>query len=244
MSDITIKLIDDILQIFENQSQKGLLVFVVGRSGAGKTTLGENFKKTHNWLHFDCDQWAYGQDPLHDSGKTIAPQSLKNRSKELIDAYDNLAVKNGYQALFKGENPPLSVWKPYYTLLAKEILKVRSKYNDKNMICSQSVYPYCVREYLRSVLCPELIFIVLNTPTELLTKRIIDRDTKSAAGRGWTLKEYIDSFPGDYTIEKYKNEIAVRFIGFEQMQKNEPKTFQIDVDENMTTDEVLHATEK
>ncbi len=37
-------------------------------------------------MHFDCGQWAYGQDPVTDSGKPIDPESLNNRSKELIDS--------------------------------------------------------------------------------------------------------------------------------------------------------------
>eukprot|EP01084_Bolivina_argentea_P236117 397117_1 len=188
-SECAIKLIDDMIKIFNKETTNGHFIFVVGCSGAGKTTLGENFKNRHNWIHFDCDQWAYGQDPTKDSGKPIAPESLKSRAPELIDVYDKLAVEKGYSALFKDETPPLSVWIPYYKMLANKIMETRAMYNNKNMICTQSVYPSCVREYLRSVMNKDLRFIILNTSNELLTKRIIDRDTLNAKEKGKTLEE-------------------------------------------------------
>eukprot|EP01084_Bolivina_argentea_P236116 397116_1 len=238
-----ITLIDNILKIFDDDTMKGRFVFVVGCSGAGKTTLGENFKKVHNWIHFDCDAWSYGQDAVHESGKAIAPESLMKRSNELIEAYDKLAVEKGWLALFRGENPPLSVWTPYYSLMAKEILKVRAKYNYKDMIMTQSVYPFCVREFLRSILGKELVFIILNTSKELLTKRIIARDTKNAKTLGKTLQQYIDSFGRHTSFEQYEKQVGSRLIGFDVMRTNEPNTFQIDVNEKMTVDDVFHITQ-
>eukprot|EP01084_Bolivina_argentea_P254821 428475_1 len=72
-----------------------MLIWVTGRSGCGKTTLCENLKKSNNFIHFECDQWCNGGDPVLDSGKTVNQEysSFKNRSKELVDAFDNKWTK-------------------------------------------------------------------------------------------------------------------------------------------------------
>ena len=56
------------------------LIWITGRSGAGKTTLGEHFKTRKDCIHYDADQFAKGNDAVIDSGKTIEKHHYEKRS--------------------------------------------------------------------------------------------------------------------------------------------------------------------
>eukprot|EP01084_Bolivina_argentea_P078856 143094_1 len=227
----------------KNNAKKdiGRLIFVTGRSGAGKTSLGESFKALDNFIHFDGDQYSYGAHPIKDSGKIITTDTYSNRSKELIYAYDTQAHKNGYDALWRDEKPPLSVWTPYYKLLAEEIKKVQSIYNDKNIIITQAAYPFIVRQYLRDILGNQLIFIIINVSTDILIKRVMDRMTKEGAEIGQTLEERVKSFGA--TMKQFEQQLVICMKGFDLKQNNEPNTYQIDVDANMSSDQVFQTAQ-
>eukprot|EP01084_Bolivina_argentea_P257118 433107_1 len=222
----------------KKKSTQTKVIWITGRSGAGKTTLGENFKSLSNYIHFDADQFAHGKDPVKDSGTTIEKTHGSNRPKELVDAYDNLAVKEGYHGIFQGKKPDISVWTPFYDLLIDEINNKKSQYPGKNIVVTQSVYPRYVRDYLRDILKNDLIFIIIDASLDLLPERHIIRAHERAAEIGQTADEYLKQF--GYSIEKIKSEVApMTEKGFEPMEENEPNTFQIVVNKNMSKNDVF-----
>ena len=220
------------------------MVFIAGRAGAGKTTLGEHFKTRSDFIHFDADQFAYGNHAVNDSGRTIQAKDRKKRSQKLVDVYDNLAVKEGYYQLFKGETPDLSVWTPFYDLLIAEIMKTKMKYQNKNIAISQSIYPRSVRDYIRKK-CDKYntYFIILYPKLELSTQRVSSRTYDLAAEIGKTVDEYLKDH--GTTLKKLQEETAPMIQkGFEKMEKDEPNTYQIDIDEKMTKQDVFKQAQK
>jgi len=113
-------------------SSLGKLVWITGRSGAGKTTLGENFKKLDDWVHFDSDIWVNGGDPLEDSGQIPTKEMLEKKDPVVGSIYTEMVMK-GFMALFNDEDPDISVWKSYHVCLCSAIIQVREKVKPKNV---------------------------------------------------------------------------------------------------------------
>lgn len=91
-----LNLIDETLHFVET-SNEGKLIFITGRSAAGKTSLGEAFKTLDNFIHFDGDHFTYGfGDPILDAGKTFDGKKVK-RNKEIQEAW-GLASSKGFSA--------------------------------------------------------------------------------------------------------------------------------------------------
>ena len=40
------------------------LVFLAGASGSGKTTVAEQLRSGHGFVHLDGDAWMHGMDPV------------------------------------------------------------------------------------------------------------------------------------------------------------------------------------
>lgn len=100
-----LELIDALLQSIDvNASTRPHFLFVTGPGGSGKTTLGENLKKQHGFVHWDADQWLNGTHPIRDSGKPINLDSdaFRNRSAAIAKAWD-IATRCGFYKLFKGQ---------------------------------------------------------------------------------------------------------------------------------------------
>eukprot|EP01084_Bolivina_argentea_P111152 198409_1 len=215
------------------------LIWITGPSGAGKTTLGENFK-TRDCIHFDADQVAFGGDPIKDAGNyKELRNNKKKRSKKLVDAWDT-ATQKGFKALFKNETPDLSVWKPFYEILVPKIKSFASQNPDKMIVITHAVYQRCARDHLRLMFNDEynLTFIILNTKVELTSSRIISRYDDLAANAGQTVEQYLNAMGS--SIEKVKKSAESYRRGFESKHENEYNTYQIDVDENMAKQDVFN----
>ena len=206
-------------------------IFITGRSGAGKTTVSESLKNEYNFIHFDGDQFPYGNNPIKQSGQVITGQHKENMTNNMKQIYNELMVKKGYFALFEGNKPDISVWKPFYTLFSNEIIKQRKIYPNKNMVISHAVYLREVRDLLRELLGNNLIFIILNTSTDLLLKRKLIYIEETAQRIGKTGKEYLKSLGSSF--EKATKTITMAYNGFETIQYNEMNTYQIDINQFM-----------
>lgn len=122
--DRLIDLIDANEAIESPDNTQQYVIFVTGRSGAGKTTLGESFNVLPNFVHFDGDQFAHGADPVNQSGKGAEKELLATREDKLVNVYDNLLVPKGYYAIFDNKDPPLAVWAPFYEQMIAKLKQV------------------------------------------------------------------------------------------------------------------------
>ena len=164
----------------------------------------------------------------------VSDDSYNKRSKEMRDACRKM-MREGYFKLNVDEKPNLNVWIPFYKLLCDEVLKIKKKYPSKNIIITQSVYIYEVRKYIRDYLGNNLLFIILNTDSNLLVERIIERHSAQAKELGQTFEEYQGK-----TVDEFKKNCALWSKGFELMVKDEINTYQIDIDKNVTINHVFN----
>lgn len=246
-----LNLIDETINLIQNGSKssnktppKGSgkkLIFITGRSAAGKTSLGQAFKSM-GFVHFDADQFAHGNDPIKDAGKPHDPRDKLKRSKELEAAF-TLCTKQGFEALFNGESPDLSVWTPFFSMLCVEVGRARDKYKDKDMVVTYAVYLRSIRDYIRKTLKNENVtFLILNPPPALLADRGMKRVLEVAEKARKTPQQYLQEWGID--LDQIKGMQFRMTNGFEVKQMDEPDTVQIDVDKQMSKEDVFEEAKR
>ena len=110
--------------------------------------MGEAFKTLDGFIHFDVDQLSHGfGDPVLDAGKTFDGNKV-TKNKEMQKAF-GVASERGYNLLMKGEPTELSAWTPFYGLVLDEVKRARNRYAGKHMVVTHSLYPRCVRDWIR-----------------------------------------------------------------------------------------------
>ena len=239
-----LKLIDEALSFIESSCSCGRVIFITGRSSAGKTTLGAAFKTLDDCIHFDVDQFAYGNDPVIDAGQPIRGSDKEKRSAELREAYAS-ACDKGYKALFAGESPPLSVWTPFYSMVLARVKQARAQYGSKHVVVTHSVYLRAVRDYVRDAFAGDVTFVILNTSRDLLSDRAVNKIHELAARVNVSPQQYLDEHATGTTVEGQRKSIQMVANGFETKQEDEPNTFQIDVmDETMDKTDVFNVARK
>lgn len=237
--------IDDLISLVDVNSNITVkdtrMVFIVGASGAGKTTLAENFRKSEkDCIHFDADLFMLGSDdPI--SRRYPDANAMKNRSPQLTKAFDLLMT--GIESVNHGHKPTLCHWKPFYDLVIPQIKRARLAYPNKHMVISHAVYPKIVRDYIRNQFGNELSFIIINTHRDICTERRRSRLNESIAAAGAAaIEEFLLNGMGS-SIKEQETRWSKASHGFEIMRDDEPNTFQIDASK-MTKDEFFAAGQK
>lgn len=212
------------------------LIIITGRPAAGKTTLGEAFNTLDNYIHFDVDHFTNGKDPVLDSNKIMEKKDELQRSNALMVAVE-LSKKHGFQALFDGKSTDLAVWTPFYSLVCDEVKRTRVQFEDKHIVITHAVYLRSVRDYIRETLGGEVTFLILNTSTNLLPVRGVNRISEIAKRNKQTPQQYLDQW--QVKLEDIHAKMVRNQRGFELMQQDEPDTFQLDITENMSRADVF-----
>ena len=102
---------------------------------------------------------------------------------------------------------------------ADDIYKHRTRFKDANIVIAQCVFTKNQRNCIRKILGPELIFIILNLNDECQFERIEKRHGKSVG-------------------QEYKNTLMNYAKLCESAAHSEPNTYNIDINENMTSKDV------
>lgn len=226
----------------------GKLLFVSGLSGAGKTTLGELLKSEDNFAHFNVDVWAFGGDPIAQSGEVPNPAMMEKRDPNIKEAFDNM-IENGFKKIASGETVDFQVWENFFSKLVIDIKAARNSLDDKNLVVTFSVYLTSVRDYLRQQLGEDLAFIVLNPSIEHVGIRKVDHLRNTAATRGQSLSQFLRSFNPDSNAPELDEDTIIQLltdqakagaVGFEPATSDEPRTLAIgDLTPNEIREEVL-----
>lgn len=182
------------------------ILFITGRSGAGKTFLGDYLESYCGFKHIDGDSWMHSPVPEH------------KRATELF-------VTSFFGFIFQGKPAPPELWTPYYSIVCDQINILAQQDPTSKLAVSLSVYPRAVRDYLRSRLPPHLKFIVIDCPEEECVKRHFQRTSAYAKVHGMTLQEHWESEnKSAFTPETFTAWGKLLSTGFEPASPLEPQT--------------------
>ena len=152
------------------------IIFVTAWSGCGKTTTGDYLGTCRGFLHVDGDE---------DMRKSGVPE-LVAATQALIRAFSDY--------WFKDKSAPTGLWHPYYQLLVDKCLDARQAGDRRDIVVSMSVYRREVRDFLRSKLGDELLFLKLECDVDVVVR--------GALGR---LEEYLKTQGGSVSVEDHWN---------------------------------------
>lgn len=212
----------------------GKLLFVSGLSGSGKTTLGELLKKEDGWAHFNVDVWAFGGDPLEESGAVPGPAMMAKRDPLVKEAFDGM-IANGFRKLAAGEPVDPNVWLTFFALLCPAVVAARQQIGDQDLVVSFSVYLRTVRDYLRQQL-EGVGFVVLDPSIGSVAERKVAHLRDTAAARGQTLSQFLRSFNPSSDAPELEEAVIVGMLteqaqaaanGFEPAAADEPRTLAV-----------------
>jgi hypothetical protein len=167
------------------------LVWVTGQPGCGKTTLGNAMKATKGWLHYDGDMYTHGGHPIQDTGIPTA-EMLAARDPELTKVYLEMGEK-GFNAVFRGERPPLQVWIPFHDLMCADVLRRWEENPGASIIVTQAVYPRELRAYISSKI-PFLEWVVMDDVAQGSVNRKLQQIKDAAAAEGQSMAQYLSKF--------------------------------------------------
>ena len=209
------------------QPQKqGKLVWLSGTPGAGKSTSGLILSQQSGFVFYEADTFLLHVNPYipkdaTNPAKACAFQNpLKNLGLPRIKA-----VQDGnqlFQDLSKGSQIDLERSSNFYTHVALNVKSEKERIGG-NWIVAQAVPKRSLRDLIRKVLGPDLVFVLLNLTKETQKQRIEARnggdDNDNAGITDWIAKMY-DQFEGK--------------------EDDEPGTFSIDVTADMTQEQVVN----
>jgi hypothetical protein len=158
-----------------------------GKSGRGKTTLGEALSKGNpSIVHYDVDVATNGGDAIAESGTMPTTAQAANSTPEFAALKEKYAtcVAEGYGYLFAGKETELHVWTDFYDLILADIER-RALPDDTTLVVTHSVFLPDVRAYLRERLPgPKVDVVVITVPNELATSRKVAQAVEAAAAAG------------------------------------------------------------
>ena len=200
----------------------GKILWVSGRSGSGKSTVGALLGETYGFTHYEADAFMFHHDPF--SGPMYKPGEkpvLPGVSREQKNICKRV-VTEGYMPLVSGRGKPkFKIFSEFYNLLCKNILeerKTRCSHNKCPWAVTNALYTRECRDYIRKKLGNDsLVIISLNIPDELAVSRMASR-----AGVPESAK---------HNFKKYLH-------GYEAVAEDEPNTYEINIHGDMRPDDV------
>ena len=131
-----------------------MIVWITGRTTAGKTWLGDFLQHYHGWVHVEGD-------------KVLHTRRDSAISKNLHAAF--------LEYWLKLKPAPFELWSDYYKNLCNQVLEIVNGKTESNIVVTFSTYPRLVRDFVREQIKEstgqDLIFILLEVSEEEYLKR-------------------------------------------------------------------------
>jgi adenylate kinase family enzyme len=174
------------------------VILVTGLQGSGKTTLAEELKARHGFVHFDGDLWASGANPITGDYETkLGEQKVPGMSaahKEKFTDLCNFLVKlRGATTADGGDVDEPKAWQPFFAAFCEAVEACRSSLepDSPGLVVSYSVYLRSMREFvLRELNCKTDRILVLQVPSEVAVERAGNRCVEQYAQIGKSLEEW------------------------------------------------------
>ena len=199
-----------------------MIVWITGRTTAGKTWLGDFLQHYHGWVHVEGD-------------KVLHTRKDSTISKDLYVAF--------LEYWLKLKPAPFELWSEYYKDLCNQVVQIVNGKKESNIVVTFSTYPRLVRDFLREQIKEstgqDLIFILLDVSEEEYLKRSAIRLQDFVKTSGSTMEEFWEKNEnmkklGEYSERKLKQYFlnAGLIQGMEPIEEDEAKSFTINANDN------------
>ena len=213
-----------------NKTTMGKILWISGLSGMGKTTTAKILQSKEGFVNYEGDCFMYGLNPYvgaaPEGSSFFGTRPLSGMSQKRKDIC-KIALNDGYGEIMKGNSVDPKIWEDMYELLCEDILKGRAKIGG-NWVIGQAVYTRAARDFIRKKMGDDLTMIILQSGEEDLQRhRLATR--------------VLDLGSEDYSQEAREaaeKQVSKMVGGMEPHEKDEPKTFAINVTKAMTPDDV------
>ena len=205
---------------------QGKLLFISGPPGVGKSTTGFLLSKMYGYVYYEGDCfWMHTNpyiSPTADVNNLIdtamKQKSLKGVSQERIDAMAKSNRELGN--LSSGRPYSFQILCDAWTVMAKDIIRERKRMGGDWAIV-HAVPTRALRDHLKKVLGPDLIFVVLHMTKENQDKRLKGRHGDNEDNE--SLNDYLTNLHKIY----------------EPATEDEPNSLDIQVTPEMTPEDVI-----
>ena len=198
-----------------------MIVWITGRTTAGKTWLGDFLQHYHGWVHVQGDE-------------------VMNTSK------DSTMTKNLFAAFeywFKLKPAPFELWSEYYKNLCNQVVETVNGKNESNIVVTFATYPRLVRDFLceqiKENTGQDLIFILLEVSEEEYLKRSAIRLKDFVKTSGSTMENFWEKNENMKKLGEYSESNLKQFFlnagliqGIEPIEEDEAKSFTINANDN------------
>ena len=157
-----------------------MFVTVTGPPGAGKSTTAQLLARKHDYAYYEADCVFGFLNPFVDPNvdePTLAmgnQKPLTGYTKEEVTQISK--AEEAFMGMMKGQgfdNFEVTL-DPLYDYMGMDIARQRTRLGG-NMAIAQAVFSRKQRDKLRSLIGPDLVFIVLNMTKECQSKRVRGR---------------------------------------------------------------------
>ena len=196
----------------------GKLLWIDGRPGLGKSTVAQLLSKMFGYVYYEGDAFFSLVNPYLPPN-IDEPTNAVQQQKRLTGIPQNRidAIEMGskaHKAMRYGNPFDVKDIEEMYNELCKDITKERKRIGG-DWVIAQGVPNRAMRDYIRTALGPDLVFVVLNMEKEEQKKRI-----ESRHGNGGDTSDWI-------------------YNCFEPVIKDEENTIEVMVSNTMSRDDVV-----
>jgi len=166
-------------------NEQGKIFWLSGPPGAGKSTNCQLLAKHKNFVYYEADCTMSLINPFTDletenpSMASFNSKALKGMPEESVRTI--LEVAKLWEKVLDDKSIFEERFKPVYKLMADDIQRQRKRLGGTFAV-AHAVATRGNRDFIKSLMGPDLVFIVLNLTQECTTERIMARHGESAEG--------------------------------------------------------------
>ena len=176
---------------------QGKLLFLSGPPGSGKSTSGLLLAKNAGYVYYEADCFANLTNPylsLDVKEPSVAfPRQppLKDFSLETVKSVA-VAFKN-IKSMAEGKEYDEESIKQFYMNMATHVKQEKERIGGLNWVVAQAVPHRWLRDYMKQIMGPDCIFVVLSLSDETQAKRVEKRYANFDEG----MKKWVTQFLQD-----------------------------------------------